>query len=91
MKKEHTLKLIKGALKDMFTYRKLSELGFNSEHHTPIPEVLFSIAKPKHNEQEFLEYLMMYEQVYQLPSINESKPLEVIASNIYSKLQNLHQ
>jgi hypothetical protein len=89
MKKEYIIRLIKVALKDMFIYRKLSELGFQSEHHTPIPEILLNIRKPTHNEQEFLEHLMLFEQVYQLCSINEPKALEVIASNIYSNLINL--
>lgn len=86
MKKEHILRLIKVALKDMWIYRKLSELGFHSEHHTPIPEVLLNIHNPEHSEQEFLEYLMLYEEVYQLSNIKEARQLEEIANNIYSKL-----
>ena len=91
MKKEHILRLIKVALKDMWMYRKLSELGFNSEHHTPIPEVLLNMHKKEHSEQEFIEYLMLFEEVYQLPNFKESKALEIIASNIYHHLQSLHQ
>ena len=34
MKKEHIIRLIKIALKDMWIYRKLSELGFHSERHS---------------------------------------------------------
>ena len=86
MKKEHIKRLIVVALKDMCMYRKLSELGFQSEHHTLIPEVLLNMHKPEHSEQEFLEHLMLYEEVYQLSNIKETKALDVISNNIYNHL-----
>lgn len=89
MKKEHIIRLIKVALKDMFIYRKLSELGFQSDHYTAIPEILLNIHKPTHNEQEFLNYLILYEEVYELTNINEPKKIEELANNIYYKLKNL--
>lgn len=89
MKKEHIIRLIKVALKDMWIYRKLSELGFQSEHHTAIPEILLNIHKPTHSDQEFLDYLILYEEVYKLRNINEPKKIEVLTNNIYHKLKNL--
>lgn len=89
MKKEHAIRLITVALKDMWIYRKLSELGFQSEHHTPIPEVLLNMHKPEHSEQEFLDYLILYEGVHELSNINVPKKLEVLSNEIYYKLKNL--